>query len=262
MQDQNPPAAVDEAAEFRAAVRAFAEAELAPFADAMDAPEPMPAAAYAKLAQNGYLGVTLPVAYGGAELTLRQYCLVLEEFSRIHSGFALAVTMSSGPIQKSVLAAANPALRDDILPAVCRGEIKMAFALTEPEAGSDAAAIRTRADKVEGGWKLNGRKHYITLGDEAEWIQVIAVTDAEKRARGGMTAFLVRRADPGFSVGRIDVSFGNDRLAELNFDDSCWPMIASSARWAVASASPWAAWTKAAWGLRPTVSARRPRPST
>jgi acyl-CoA dehydrogenase len=209
--------------EFRAAVRAFAEGELTRFVPELDTPEPMSDAAYRVLAENGYLGVTLPAAYGGSDLSLRQYCVVLEEFSRVHSSFALAVTMTSGPIQKSILKDGADAQRRAILPKVCDGSYKMAFALSEPEAGSDAAAIRTKAEKVEGGWKINGRKHYITWGAEAQWVQVIAVTDPEKRARGGMTAFLVERGAPGFTVGRVDITIGNDRIAELNFDDCFVP---------------------------------------
>lgn len=208
--------------EFRAAVRTFAEAELAPHAEAVDAPGLLPPALMKCLADNGYLGATLPPEFGGAGLDLAYYCVVLEEFARIASPFALAVTMSSGPIQKSLLAGA-PALAAALLPRVCRGELIMAFALTEPEAGSDAAAIRTRAVRADGGWRISGRKHFITWGSDADYIQVIAVTDAEKRARGGMTAFLVAKESPGFSVGRVDVTLGNDAIAELNFDDCFVP---------------------------------------
>jgi acyl-CoA dehydrogenase len=213
----------DEIAEFRAAVRGFAEAELAPHAEAVDRPGPLPPELYRLLAENGYLGASLPPELGGSGLSQRQVCLVLEEFARVASPFALAVTMTSGPIQHSIARGGNAELRDNLLPANCRGEVVMAFALSEPEAGSDAAALRTCARKADGGWRLDGRKHYITWGAHADYVQVIALTDSEKRARGGMTAFLVERGSPGFSIGRVDVTIGNDEIAELNFDDCFVP---------------------------------------
>ncbi|MFY9351057.1 MAG: acyl-CoA dehydrogenase family protein [Sphingobium sp.] len=204
----------------RSDVRAFAENSLTGFIDAIDQPTGLPEPAYRLLADAGYLGITLPPAYGGAGLSFAEYCVVLEEFSRISSAFALWVTMSSGPVQAAILKAGNKAQRQTLLPAVARGECRMAFALTEPDAGSDAAAIRTRAEPVAGGgWRINGRKHYITLGDVADWVLVIALTDPEKRARGGISAFLVPTTAPGFSIGRIEVTIGNEQIVELGFDD-------------------------------------------
>jgi alkylation response protein AidB-like acyl-CoA dehydrogenase len=208
---------------FRDHVRAFATERLAGMAATLDSPEPLPDAAWNLLAEGGFLGATLPSCYGGADLSLRQTCIVLEEFSRIHSALALAVTMTSGPIVNAILRSGTDTQKERMLPAVTAGKLKLAFALTEPEAGSDAGAIRTRAEKVEGGWRIAGGKHYITWGDVADVVQVVAVTDRAKGARGGMSSFLVERGTPGFTVGRTDITVGHDRISELWFDDCIVP---------------------------------------
>jgi alkylation response protein AidB-like acyl-CoA dehydrogenase len=98
------------------------------------------------------------------------------------------------------------------------------FALTEPEAGSDATRIRTRAERRDGGWALNGRKHFITGGDEADFAMVFAVTDAEKGPQGGITAFLVDADTPGYGVTRIQRTMSPvQNPVELTFEDCVVP---------------------------------------
>ena len=108
------------------------------------------------------------------------------------------------------------------------GEMPAAFGLTEAGAGSDSAAISTRAEKVPGGWKINGRKHFISGGHVADAIMVMALTDAQKRARSGITALLVEKGTPGFTVTRVDTTIGSEacKLAELTFDDCVVPEVA------------------------------------
>ena len=119
----------------------------------------------------------------------------------------------------------TPAQKEKFLRGFAAGKLKSGFALTEPEAGSDAASMRTRAERRGDGWVLNGRKHYISGGHVADVIMVMAVTDPEKRARGGITAFLVEKGMPGFSVTRVDTTIATDaiRLAELTFEDCVLP---------------------------------------
>jgi acyl-CoA dehydrogenase len=105
-----------------------------------------------------------------------------------------------------------------------RAETVTCFALTEPEAGSDATRIRTRADRAEGGWILNGRKHFITGGEHADFALVFAVTEAEKRAHGGITAFFVDGGTPGFSVTRMQTTMSPfQHPAELTFENVSVP---------------------------------------
>ena len=101
------------------------------------------------------------------------------------------------------------------------GKYKAAFALTEPGGGSDPASMTTKAVRRGDKWVINGRKHFISGGHVADIVMVIAVTDAEKRARGGITAFLVDKGTPGFSVTRVDTTIASDaiKLAELTFEN-------------------------------------------
>src|SRR3546814_1297511 len=101
------------------------------------------------------------------------------------------------------------------------GELTAAMAFSESEAGSDAAAIKTRAELRDGRWVINGSKHYISKGDSADFFIVTAVTDKAKGARGGITAFIVDRDTPGLSISRVETTMGSKiyKLAELTFDD-------------------------------------------
>jgi acyl-CoA dehydrogenase len=115
---------------------------------------------------------------------------------------------------------ATEALRERFLPKLAAGLWTAAFALTEPEAGSDAAALRTRAERCDGGWVLDGLKHYISGAHRAQVLLVVALTDARLRARGGMTSFLVERDTPGMSIPRIDKTLGSEpvQLGEVRLD--------------------------------------------
>jgi acyl-CoA dehydrogenase len=112
------------------------------------------------------------------------------------------------------------------LPRLASGEWIAAFALTEPNAGSDAQAIETRAVRQGDHFVLNGTKHYISRGDVADLVTVFALTDASVRARGGITAFAVEKGTPGFRVARIQESMGSDviKQAELLFEDCAVPV--------------------------------------
>ncbi len=210
-----------EAEELRRSVRAFAEKELEPFAAEIDASGTIPDALWDKLREGGYLGVRLPEAYGGTGLDLLSYCIVVEELGRIHRVLTLMVEATNGLGPNAILKNGTDEQRETYVRAIGEGSLRTAFALTEPAAGSDAAGIQTRAVKSDGGWRLNGRKHYISGAHVADLVCVIAVTDPEKRARGGVTAFLVPRGTPGFSVSRIDTTIGSEalKLSELTFDD-------------------------------------------
>jgi acyl-CoA dehydrogenase len=210
-----------DAEEARRAVRKFVSLELEPLARVIDETGAFPQEALSLLARNGYLGMRLNEAYGGAGAGISHYCMVLEELSRSHRAYTTVVGATSGNTPTAIEQFGNEAQRRKYLPGLTDGTTCTAFALTEPEAGSDSAAMKTRAEKVAGGWVLNGRKHYINGGDKADFIMVMAVTDADKRARGGISAFLVERGTPGFSVTRVDTTIGSPaiKLAELTFED-------------------------------------------
>lgn len=211
--------------ELRQSARRFAEEKLEPIALEIDRTGEVPAHTMDVLREHGYLGMRLPPEIGGAGLGIFEYCIIQEEFSRSHRMFTLLTGSTSGLTPTAILRHGSPAQRDKYLKGLVDGTIKSAFGLTEPEAGSDSASMKTRAVKCDGGWKLNGRKHYINGGATADVVMVMAVTDPEKRARGGISAFLVEHGTPGFNVTRIDTTMGSEaiKLAELTFEDCFVP---------------------------------------
>lgn len=215
----------DELRAMREAVRRFVDRELGPWAEEIDRSGEIPDGLIELMQRNGYCGMRLPVEYGGGGLSLFQYCIALEEFSRLHRAFTIAANYTSGMTPMAIARHGTPAQKEKFLRGFAAGKLKSGFALTEPEAGSDAASMRTRAERRGDGWVLNGRKHYISGGHVADVIMVMAVTDPEKRARGGITAFLVEKGMPGFSVTRVDTTIATDaiRLAELTFEDCVLP---------------------------------------
>jgi len=215
----------DELRAMRDAVRRFTERELPPWSEEIDRTGEIPAGLIELMQKNGYCGMRLPAEYGGGGLSLFQYCIALEEFSRLHRAFTIAANYSSGMTPMAITRHGTPAQKEKFLRGFAAGNLKSAFALTEPEAGSDAASMKTRAEKRGDHWILNGRKHYISGGHVADVIMVMAVTDPEKRARGGITSFLLERGTPGFEVTRVDTTIATDaiKLAELTFEDCKLP---------------------------------------
>jgi acyl-CoA dehydrogenase len=206
--------------EMRAPLRRFTMQQLEPWAQKIDETGEIPAEVTALLAKNGYLGMRIDEAYGGGGLGLAPYCLALEEFSRSHRAFTIISIGSSGNTPLAILRFGSEAQRAKYLRGLANGTLRAAFALTEPDAGSDSQAIKTKATRVDGGWVLDGRKHYINGAHNADLVMVMAVTDPAKRARGGITAFLVERGTPGFAVTRVDTTIGSSaiKLAELTFE--------------------------------------------
>jgi len=207
--------------QMRAALRRFTMQELEPWARVIDDTGEMPPEVPQLLARNGYLGMRLDESHGGGGLGLAAYCIALEEFSRSHRVFTTPVIASSGNTPFAIARFGSEAQRKSLLPGLASGKLRAAFALTEPEAGSDSAAMKTRATRVDGGWVIDGRKHYINGAHAADYILVMAVTDSAKRARGGVTAFIVPRETPGLTVTRIETTMGSPaiKLAELTFEN-------------------------------------------
>ena len=214
-----------ELAEVRSALRRFTTDKLEPIAREIDRTGALPKSTWTLMRDQGYLGMRLPEEFGGGGLGLAMYCLAMEEFSRSHKVFATMLDFTSGLTPIAIARDGSDAQKQKYLPKLANGTWRAAFALTEPGAGSDSAAIHTRAQRGDGGWTLNGTKHYISGGHDADVLMVIAVTDASKRARGGISAFLVERGTPGFSVTRAEHTIGSDalKLGELQFSDCFLP---------------------------------------
>ena len=214
-----------ELAEVRAALRRFTTEKLEPLALEIDRSGEVPQAALELLREQGYLGMRLPAEFGGGGFDIMTYCLALEEFSRSHRMFTLLLDATSGLNPIAIARYGSDAQKKKYVAGLARGTLRAAFGLTEPEAGSDSQAMKTRAEKRDGGWLLNGRKHYISGAHTADVVLVMAVNDAARRARGGITAFLVERGTPGFEVTRVVTTIGSEaiKLAELTITDCFVP---------------------------------------
>ena len=172
----------------------------------------------AKAVEVGLFAFNMPEEIGGPGLPYLAQVLIREQLGKV--SVALADMVGRPP--KALLACRGEQRERFLLPAV-RAQRTWAFALTEPNAGSDAAAMRTRATRTEGGWRLNGTKHFISHGDFADFVMVIAKAQGE--AGDQPTAFLVEHDTPGFSVGRIHRKMGwrGYPIAELVFQDAFVP---------------------------------------
>jgi len=181
-------------------MRRFADAELKPGASSRDKTGEFPWPAVKKLQQMGMFGLTLPKEYGGLGRDFISYAIVVEELSRVDA--SVAITLLAHTLCAShINAFGSAAQKLDHLVPLSRGEKLGAWALTEPEAGSDAAAIRTRARRVGDSWQLEGNKFFITNGSQADTLVVMASTDADLGAKG-ISAFIVGGDAPGLGKGK------------------------------------------------------------
>ena len=210
----------DEERELRDAARKFARKEVQPVADRMDREDYFPRDVFRRLGEQGFLGLTVPTEFGGLGLSYVSQALVLEEIARVSPALALSVGAHSNLFADNVGRNGNDAQRRAFLPDVVRGEAVGALALTEPNAGSDAVSLRTRAERRGDHYVLNGSKQFITNGPVADRLLVYAKTAPERGAHG-ISAFLVRRDSPGFSVARSLDKMGmrGSPTGELAFQD-------------------------------------------
>jgi len=197
----------EEQLQVRDMARRFATEVVAPRARELDETETFPEDIVKQMGELGFMGLPYPEEYGGAGLDTLAYAIAVEEISRAcgSTGITLAahVSLGCGPIA----AVGTDAQKAKYLTPMARGEAIGAFGLTEPEAGSDAAGTRTRAERVDGGWKVNGSKIYITNGSVAKYITFTARTDASKGTKG-ISAFIMDTATEGFGVGKREKKMG------------------------------------------------------
>lgn len=208
-------------AELRKSARAFIERELEPLSAEVERADRVPRAALDRLAQLGYYGLTIPEEYGGLGLGVADYVGIVREFGRTHSAFFQAIDDNNSMGSHLIRVGGQPELRRRVLPELASGTAVGCFALTEPEAGSDAGAVRTVARRAGDSYVLNGRKHFISNAGWARYFTVIARTRPAGEADGRISAFLVERDTPGFEVGRRQEMMGLRGAAqhELVFDD-------------------------------------------
>jgi butyryl-CoA dehydrogenase len=187
--------------------RELATREIAPQAAEIDRTHAFPRKIFSRLGELGLLGVMVPEKFGGAGMDALSYAVALEEIARACASTAVAMSVQSSLVLAPILKEGNDAQRARWLPELAAGKKIGCFALSEPEAGSDAKAQKTRATRAGDRWILNGTKNFITNGPVADLAIVIANTDPSKGARG-ITAFVVPTTAPGLSFGPPDDKLG------------------------------------------------------
>ncbi|MEK9722626.1 MAG: acyl-CoA dehydrogenase family protein [Rhodospirillaceae bacterium] len=186
--------------------RRFAADRLAPNAEAWDRASHFPRDAITEMAGLGLMGILVPEQYGGADADFISYALALAEIAGGDGG--TSVTMAVQTITETcILSYGNDAQKDAYLPKLASGEMLGAFMLTEPHTGSDAGAIRCRAERDGNQFVLNGTKQFITTGSNADVAVTFAVTDPDKGSRG-LSAFIVPTDAPGYTVARVEHKMG------------------------------------------------------
>jgi alkylation response protein AidB-like acyl-CoA dehydrogenase len=177
-------------------VRRFAETEVAPHADAWEQQEALPRAVFTKAGRLGLLGITAPRRLGGQGFGYAAYALAIREIARHQAALAVDIAAHNALGCGHVLAAGSPAQQKRVLPRLLRGTWLAAWALTEPEAGSDSGGVQTTAVETSPGrWQLTGHKRFITLGRSADILVVIAASGQTAEGRKEISAFLVNRAE-------------------------------------------------------------------
>ena len=191
----------------RRSVREFAETEIRPHVREWDQAQHFPAELIPKLAALGLMGIQFPEEYGGAGMSAIDYCICIEELARVDPAVALSVAAHNGLCAAHLAAFGSEAQKQQYLVPLARGEKIGAWGLTESTSGSDAAAMRTTATKVDHGWVLNGSKTFTTHGRVGDVMVVMAVTD---RAAGtkGISAFIVEKGTPGMTPGKKEDKLG------------------------------------------------------
>ncbi len=204
----------------RDAVRAFASERLAPGAAARDKEHRFPGDELKELGALGFLGMLVPEEHGGSATDLVSYALALEEIAAADGACSTIVSVHSSVGCMPIVKFGTDAQKERFLPKLASGEWIGGFALTEPQAGSDAAALRTRARRDGDHYVLSGAKQFITSGKNGDVIIVFAVTDPEA-GKKGISAFIVPTDTPGYEVVRVEEKLGqhSSDTCQLAFND-------------------------------------------
>jgi alkylation response protein AidB-like acyl-CoA dehydrogenase len=197
----------DEQQLLRRSVREFAETEIRPHVREWDEAQRFPSELVPKLAALGLMGVQFSEQYGGSGMSAIDYCLCIEELARVDPSVSLSVAAHNGLGPAHIAMFGSDAQKARWLTPLAKGDKLGAWALTEPDAGSDAAGTRTVATREGDRWVLNGTKTFITHGASADVMVVMASTDRSRGAKG-ISAFVVERGTEGFSAGRKEDKLG------------------------------------------------------
>ena len=201
------------------AARAFAEKEVAPTVDEDDREHRFRKDLVRKMGELGFFGCVVPEEYGGTDTGFVSLVVITEEIARIHSSLRVAINMQIGPA-RALLEFGSEELKKRYLAGIATAELLSCFAITEPDAGSDVAAMRTRAERSGNSYILNGSKTWISNAQVADVALVYAYTDPEKKHRG-ISAFMVDLKQPGVTSKAIEEKLGTNAspTGELFFDN-------------------------------------------
>ncbi|ATR92652.1 acyl-CoA dehydrogenase [Porphyromonas gingivalis] len=205
-------------------IRSFAEKEVKPLAAEIDEQERFPIETVKKMGKIGLMGIPFPVEYGGAGGTNVMYSMAVEELSRVCATTGVVLSAHTSLCAAPIYENGTEEQKMKYLPKLCSGEWIGAFGLTEPNAGTDAAAQQTFAEEKEDHFVLNGNKIFITNAEYAHVYVVFAMTDKSQGTRG-ITAFIVEKGTPGFSIGKKELKMGirGSATCELIFENCIVP---------------------------------------
>ena len=200
--------------------REFCDKEIAPRVRDNDRAARFDRELASKLGEMGYLGAPVSEEYGGRSLDYLSYALIVEQVGRVDSSARTVVSVQTSLVAGSIERWGTEEQKQEWLPRLCTGEALGCFALTEPDAGSDPASMRTRAKKTDSGWTITGNKMWISMGNVAELALVFAQTDPDKKHRG-LACFLVPTANEGYSAQEIHGKLGlrSSDTAEISLDE-------------------------------------------
>lgn len=204
----------------RDTARAFAQEKVAPHVRAWETAGEIPRPLLAEMGRLGFMGMCVPPDWGGAGADMVSYVVALEEIAAADGGLSTVMSVNNSPDCAALLAYGSAEQKDRWLKPLARGEILGAFCLTEPQAGSDASNLRTRAERRGNGWVLNGVKQFITSGRTADMALVFAVSDQAATKRG-ISCFIVPTSTPGYRVASIEKKLGqrSSDTCQIAFED-------------------------------------------
>jgi acyl-CoA dehydrogenase len=210
----------------RRQVRRFVETEIIPNGEKWEREGNVPREFIKRMGELGFLGIGFPEAYGGSAMDISGWVVLAEELGRsTFAGVVGVATVHALMAAPHLLHAGTESQLAQYMPGIVTGDILTAIAISEVEAGSDVSAMRTKATRTDGGWRINGTKFWISNGVNADLYFVAARTDPNSKSANGISMFIVEKNTPGFKVGRkLDkLGFRASDTAELIFDDCFVP---------------------------------------
>ncbi|ANP47533.1 acyl-CoA dehydrogenase family protein [Candidatus Viadribacter manganicus] len=202
-------------------IRRFVNERLIPLEAKVAEDDAIPADALAEMRALGLFGISIPEEFGGLGLTMEEECRTMFEFCRCSPAFRSAFGTNVGIGSQGLVMFGTDAQKQKWLPGIASGDVVTSFALTEPEAGSDSGAVRTKAEFDGDAYVLNGSKRYITNANRASIFTVMARTNQDMKGGGGVSAFLVPSDLKGVSVGKPEKKMGQQgaHICDVNFDN-------------------------------------------